>query len=36
MDRALAAARALALDEGPMADFLGGTAERLLEKRNRG
>jgi predicted TIM-barrel fold metal-dependent hydrolase len=36
MERALHAARSLALDEGPMADFLGGTAERLLEKQPRG
>jgi predicted TIM-barrel fold metal-dependent hydrolase len=36
MERALQAARAVALDDGPMADFLGGTAERLLEKRPRG
>jgi predicted TIM-barrel fold metal-dependent hydrolase len=36
MQRALDAARALPLDEEPMADFLGGTAERLLEKRPRG
>ena len=36
MERALQAARSLALDEGPMADFLGGTAERLLEKQPRG
>jgi len=33
MERALDAARALPLDEGPMADFLGGTAERILEKQ---
>jgi hypothetical protein len=36
MERALQAARSLALDEGPMADFLGGTAERLLEPRHHG
>jgi uncharacterized protein len=36
MERALRAARALALDEGPMADFLGGTAEHLLEKQPHG
>ena len=36
MERALEAARSLALDDGPMADFLGGTAERLLEKRHHG
>jgi uncharacterized protein len=36
MERALSAARALTLDEGSMADFLGGTAERLLEKRLHG
>ena len=36
MERALQAARSLALDERPMADFLSGTAERLLEKRHRG
>jgi uncharacterized protein len=36
MERALDAARALPLDEGPMADFLGGSAERILEKKPRG
>jgi uncharacterized protein len=36
MERAVSAARSLALDDGPMADFLGGTAERLLAKRPRG
>jgi hypothetical protein len=36
MEKALQAARSIALDEGPMADFLGGTAERLLEKRRNG
>jgi uncharacterized protein len=36
MERALQAARSLGLHEGPVADFLGGTAERLLEKRRHG
>jgi len=36
MEKALQAARSIALDEGAMADFLGGTAERLLEKRPSG
>ena len=36
MEKALSAARSLALEEGPMADFLGGTAERLLQKQPRG
>jgi len=29
MEKALQAARSIALDDGAMADFLGGTAERL-------
>jgi uncharacterized protein len=36
MEKALSAARSLALEEGPMADFLGGTAERLLQKQPHG
>jgi hypothetical protein len=36
MERALEAARSLALDDAAMADFLGGTAEGLLEKRPHG
>jgi predicted TIM-barrel fold metal-dependent hydrolase len=36
VERALSAARALTLDDDSMAEFLGGTAERLLGTRPRG